>query len=111
MNHDQPKYEMTAEFRPEDSGQELLRNRIIKKTMVQDYQFSYMDCHMLLQANKKALQSLHSQRKKLDMDIEEQEKQVKKWEDEIAALHQEFPELAAEGETAPQEQEKLPEQG
>ena len=97
-----PEYHLTDEYREEDGGQQLPKNRIIKKVMVQDYHVSYQDIHRMLAGHKKSRKALDGQQHKLDLEKQEADQMVDKWQAELEAIEAAFPELKdAEGIISP----------
>lgn len=94
---------MTDEFKQTSTGQQLPKDRIIIKTVEQDLRFTYQDIHTMIAEHKKALADLDKQEARIHADRKEQQDILAKWEEELAVVEANFPELkeAEEGIISP----------
>lgn len=96
------EYKLTDEYRPEDQGQKLVKNRVIEKTLPQTYVFSYQDIHTMIATFKKELHGIEMEKKDLDRKAERAMKSLALWEGELKLVNEKFPELVEkQGQPSP----------
>lgn len=89
---DQPVYKLSDNYKG-DNGQKLNKHRIIVKEMIQEYNFTYQDLHTTLYAYQAEIDATAKQIAELIIKKGNLEKDLKAFQEEVAAVEGKFPDL------------------
>lgn len=89
----EPVYILTDEYRPEDQGQKLPKNRMIEKTFPQVYNFSYQDVHTMVAKFKGEIEAFEGEKREIERLQKKAQDQLALWEKELEYVEAHFPEL------------------
>lgn len=93
VKKDQPVYKLSDNYRG-DNGQKLNKHRVIVKEMIQEYTFTYQDLHATLFAYQAEIDATAKQIAELIIKKGNLEKDLKAFQEEVAAVEGKFPDLA-----------------